>query len=264
MTGRDPQPGKIISKKLVSESPASTISSNEVHAELERILGHSVFANAEKMKRFLRFVVQETLAGRGDQLNEALVGMELYSGGEAFDPRMDSTVRVEAGRLRAKLREFYESQSDDSRFRIEIPKGSYKPIFKKLKKSKGYKSSETLLKKHSRASTIAVLPFADMSPQKDHEYFGDGIAEELMFALSRLPKLRVVSQTSVFAFKGKGMDIREIGRQLDVGCIMEGSVRKAGKSVEGPARNFRPSRAITTKRLLVDTSGTLLLLCKFP
>lgn len=79
--------------------------------------------------------------------------------------------------------------------------------------------------------TIAVLPFADLSPQRDQEYFGDGIAEELMFALSRVPKLRVVSQTSVFAFKGKGMDVKDIGRQLDVESIMEGSVRKAGQKL---------------------------------
>jgi len=75
-----------------------------------------------------------------------------------------------------------------------------------------------------------------MSPQRDHEYFGDGLAEELMFALSRLQNLRVVSQTSVFAFKGKGMDVREIGRQLDVEYIMEGSVRKAEQQLRVAVR----------------------------
>ena len=227
MTGRDPQPHRSTPQKLISVNQRSAISPDEVHAELERVLGDSIFANAEKMKRFLRFVVLETLEGRGDHLNEALVGMEVYSREGAFDPRLDSTVRVEAGRLRAKLREFYESQGDTGRLRIEIPKGSYKPIFKRLKETSSSKSAQGLLKKPPRARTIAVLPFADMSPQKDHEYFGDGLAEELMFALSRLPNLRVVSQTSVFAFKGKGMDVREIGRQLDVECIIEGSVRKA-------------------------------------
>jgi len=227
VTGRDPQPGKSIPSKLISVNQGSAISPDEVHAELERVLGDSIFANAEKMKRFLRFVVLETLEGRGDHLNEALVGMEIYSREGAFDPRLDSTVRVEAGRLRAKLREFYELQGDAGRFRIEIPKGSYKPIFKRLKESRTSKSAQAFLKKPPGAKTIAVLPFADMSPQKDHEYFGDGLAEELMFALSRVPNLRVVSQTSVFAFKGKGMDVREIGRQLDVECVMEGSVRKA-------------------------------------
>ena len=227
MTGRDPQPAKSISPKTISVNQDSAISADEVRAELQKILADSVFANAEKMKRFLRFVVVETLEGRGEHLNEALVGMEVYSNGKAFDPRIDSTVRVEAGRLRAKLREFYESQGDGGGLRIEIPKGSYGPIFRRPKETKTNKSAQPSLKKSAQARTIAVLPFADMSPQKDQAYFGDGLAEELMFALSRMQSLRVVSQTSVFAFKGKGMDVREIGRQLGVESIMEGSVRKA-------------------------------------
>jgi len=227
VAGQNPQSRKSGPIKLTSADQGSAISADEVQAELERILAHGVFAAAEKMKRFLRFVVQETLAGRGDRLNEALVGMEVYSGDEAFDPRLDSIVRVEAGRLRAKLREFYESQGGGGQLRIEIPKGSYKPIFKTLRGTGRGKPGPTTAKTAPRAKTVAVLPFADMSPRKDQEYFGDGLAEELMFALSRLPSLRVVSQTSVFAFRGKGMDIKEIGRQLDVERIIEGSVRKA-------------------------------------
>lgn len=227
MTGRDPQVGKRHSKKPTSVNRDSVISADEVQAELQRILADNVFANAEKMKRFLRFVVQETLEGRGERLNEALVGMEVYSNGKAFEPRIDSTVRVEAGRLRAKLREFYESQGDGEGLRIEIPKGSYGPIFRKLTETKTNKSVQISPKTPAPARTIAVLPFTDMSPQGDQAYFGDGLAEELMFALSQLQSLRVVSQTSVFAFKGKGMDVREIGRQLGVDSIMEGSVRKA-------------------------------------
>jgi serine/threonine-protein kinase len=227
VTDRDLPPGESVSPKTISVNQDSAISADQVRAELQRILADNVFANAEKMKRFLRFVVLETLEGRGESLNEALVGMEVYSNGNAFDPRIDSTVRVEAGRLRAKLREFYESQGDGGGLRIEIPKGRYGPIFRRPKDTRTNKFVQTSLKKSARARTIAVLPFADMSPQKDQAYFGDGLAEELMFALSRMQSLRVVSQTSVFAFKGKGMDVREIGRQLGVESIMEGSVRKA-------------------------------------
>jgi TolB-like protein/Tfp pilus assembly protein PilF len=76
--------------------------------------------------------------------------------------------------------------------------------------------------------SIAVLSFADMSPQRDQEYFCDGMAEELIDALTKLKGLRVVSRTSAFKFKGQGHDIRDIGRQLDVSHVLEGSVRKAG------------------------------------
>jgi TolB-like protein/Flp pilus assembly protein TadD/tRNA A-37 threonylcarbamoyl transferase component Bud32 len=78
------------------------------------------------------------------------------------------------------------------------------------------------------SKSVAVLPFADMSPQRDQEYFCEGIAEELINALMRIDELRVASRTSAFAFRGKSEDIREIGRKLQVDHVLEGSVRKAG------------------------------------
>ena len=80
-------------------------------------------------------------------------------------------------------------------------------------------------------NTIAVLPFIDMSPQKDQEYFCDGLTEELINRLSNVRELRVPARTSTFFFKGKEQDIREIGRKLDVNTVLEGSVRRAGNEL---------------------------------
>ncbi len=79
-----------------------------------------------------------------------------------------------------------------------------------------------------KAPSVAVLPFADMSPARDQEYFCDGIAEEIINALAQLEGLRVTARTSSFAFKGKLEDVREIGRRLGVGTVLEGSVQKSG------------------------------------
>ncbi|MHC1769283.1 MAG: protein kinase [Verrucomicrobiia bacterium] len=76
--------------------------------------------------------------------------------------------------------------------------------------------------------SIAVLPFTDMSLEKDQDYFGEGIAEELINALAHLQGVRVVARTSAFALKGMKLDIREIGRKLNVRTVLEGSIRKAG------------------------------------
>jgi adenylate cyclase len=81
------------------------------------------------------------------------------------------------------------------------------------------------------ANSIAVLPFADMSPGKDQEYFGDGITEEILNTLVQLPELRVPARTSSFSFKGKNLPVSEIAKQLGVAHILEGSVRKAGERV---------------------------------
>src|SRR5256714_309604 len=79
--------------------------------------------------------------------------------------------------------------------------------------------------------SIAVLPFADLSAEKDQEYFADGLAEELLNMLSKIRGLRVVSRTSAFHFKGKDVDIPTIAQKLNVATILEGSVRKSGKHV---------------------------------
>lgn len=80
-------------------------------------------------------------------------------------------------------------------------------------------------------SALAVLPFANLSPDEENEYFSDGLTEELINAFSRLDGLRVISRTSVFAYKDKAMEMREIGEKLKVDTVLEGSVRKSGDTV---------------------------------
>ncbi len=80
-------------------------------------------------------------------------------------------------------------------------------------------------------ASIAVLPFADLSPSHDQEYFSDGLAEEILNDLARIPNLKVVARTSAFQFKGKNEDLRVIGRKLNVDNVLEGSVRRDGTRV---------------------------------
>lgn len=80
-------------------------------------------------------------------------------------------------------------------------------------------------------ASLAVLPFVDLSPEKDQEYFSDGLAEELLNELAQIKDLRVAGRTSSFSFKDKNEDLRAIGRKLGVGNILEGSVRKSGNQL---------------------------------
>lgn len=98
-----------------------------------------------------------------------------------------------------------------------------------------------------KRESIAVLAFSDMSPNNDQEYFSDGISEELLNMLSGIPELRVISRTSSFSFKGKNTTVQEIGKQLGVSHILEGSVRKSGNT-------FR----ITAKLINVEKGGVQL------
>jgi len=100
-----------------------------------------------------------------------------------------------------------------------------KPIEPTKKKKKDYPPSDKISRFEN---SIAVLPFQDISPQKDQEYFCDGMTEEIINALTHVGSLKVIARTSAFAFKDKHKDVREIGKKLDVETLLEGSVRKDG------------------------------------
>jgi serine/threonine-protein kinase len=109
-------------------------------------------------------------------------------------------------------------------------------------------------KRPEQPHSIAVLPFANMSPDKENEYFGDGLAEEIINALVQIPGLQVTARTSAFAFRGKEQDITTIAEALRVGTVLEGSVRRSGNRVrvtaqlinaaDGPCRSRRGGRAV--------------------
>src|SRR5262249_32984133 len=82
-----------------------------------------------------------------------------------------------------------------------------------------------------RERSIAVLPFPNMSGDPENEYFSDGMSEEIINALTRLPRLRVAARTSSFSFKTKNADLRTVGEQLNVSTVLEGSVRRVGRRI---------------------------------
>jgi len=100
---------------------------------------------------------------------------------------------------------------------------------------------ELKLKPRESEKSIAVLPFVNMSTDAENEYFSDGITEELLNALTKVDGLQVTSRTSSFAFKGKNLDVREIGSKLAVTSVLEGSVRKAGNKVRITAQLINAS-----------------------
>ena len=179
------------------------------------------FAKSERLARFLEFTIEEVLAGRGRELKEYLVGEEVYGRGSGYDPKIDSIVRVEAVRLRNKIKRFYETEGRRDAVVIRYPRGSYAPVFQERTTPARKSSAKT-----GQFKAVAVLPFVNMSGDAADEYFSDGLTEELINALVGLQHLRVVARTSAFQFKAKAVDIREIGRRLSADALVEGSVRR--------------------------------------
>ena len=108
-----------------SVEAADEPSSQEVRAELDRILDSRCFHQAGRASDFLRYVVEQTLAGEGARLKGYTIGVEVFGRPPDFDPQSDALVRVEAGRLRRRLHEYYAGEGADDPVRIDLPRGCY-------------------------------------------------------------------------------------------------------------------------------------------
>ena len=94
---------------------------------MQKILSHSEFVSTDRLKKFLRFVVEESIAGRSDQLKEYTIGSEVFEKGGSFDPQTDTIVRVSASNLRRRLNQYYLTDGQYDPIHLELPKGSYVP-----------------------------------------------------------------------------------------------------------------------------------------
>lgn len=208
---------------------------------LSRILDCPIFVQAERQRRFLNYLTEETLAGNGSRLKGYSIGAAVFDRKDDFDPRIDSIVRVEATRLRSKLREYYDAPGCRDGVRIELPKGSYELKFffqqtevyncaLQLRDFSEEEAVENLMPPISIPEdrpSLAVLPFANLSRDPEQEYFADGMTDDLITSFSKIASLLVIGRQSAFVYKGSNKDPREIARELGVRYLLEGSVRRS-------------------------------------
>jgi TolB-like protein/Tfp pilus assembly protein PilF/tRNA A-37 threonylcarbamoyl transferase component Bud32 len=190
---------------------------------------------------------EQAEAGDVDQRSDIYsLGIILY---EMLTGRRPFEAETSIGFL---LKHRSERPQDPRELNVLVPESLSRTILRCLEKDKekrwanveellaalrsGEEPMAETLKASDTRSSIAVLPFTDMSPEKDQGYFAEGIAEELINALAHIQGLRVVARTSAFVLKGMNLDIREIGRKLDVRAVLEGSVRKAGNRLRVTAQ----------------------------
>ena len=243
--------------------PLGESQAQAVRPQLERILESPGFARNERLSRFLRFVVEQHLEGKGHELKESVIGVAVFGRRPDYDPKHDAIVRTEAGRLRARLHEYYMAEGTGDPLVIELPKGGYIPAFRQADAAlltasraapRGMKTAALALVglaavvaamgwwwiQHPTAPlTIAVLPLQNLSSDPANEYFADGLTDEIIRNLSIIDGLRVRSRTSSFAFKGKPRNVREVGTQLGADYILEGSVLRDGQQLRINAQLVR-------------------------
>lgn len=207
----------------VDGPPASS-----VRTQLEKMLASRLFADSQRMSCFLRFAVEEALRDGGSKLQEYAIGVEVFGKPESFDPRIDSCVRVEAHRLRGKLKEYYRTEGGDDPVEIGLLKRGYVPVFRKLDGTDSrWKELRSSPPGTGAERSVALLPFACLSAEPDDECFSDGLTEEVIRTLTRVEGLRVLAWNSVLPFSGRALDMDEIRERLKVAAVLQGTVRRA-------------------------------------
>lgn len=258
---------------------------DEVRAQLDRLLESDGLATASRLRRFLRYIVERSLAGEADQLKEYTIGVDVFDRSSGYDPRIDSIVRVEAGRLRAKVDAHYREAGAGDPVIITIPRGSYVPSFERrarpapaesaragvrrawrpafgmlaagvlvLGAAAWWTSLQTTGARPAPALTIAVLPFAQYSNGPGDELLAARLADGVRSELVRIGALGVVSRTSIRQFEGDRRPLREVADALQADILVEASVVADGDRVRVQARLV--DGAVDRKSWMHDFEGT--------
>lgn len=216
--------------ELKMEVAAASLSSAEVLSCLNDILRSAVFRRSARLARFLTFLVNQTLQNGSQSLKEYAIGVEVFDRPESsYDPRLDPIVRVEARRLRAKLREYYDDEGANSRVLIQIPDRGYVPAFHRQEAESV--TSQEAGGGNEDATSLVVLPLVSLDTSRTLRAFADGLTDEISSALSGLNGIHLVARTSAFQFRDRPGDVRDIGADLDADYVFEGSVRQEKRRV---------------------------------
>jgi TolB-like protein len=250
------------SQTALAEQVAETTPAAEaIRSHVGRVLASPQFAGAPRLAGFLSFVVEMALAGDGEQIKESLIAVEVYGRRPDYNPQVDSTVRVEAGRLRARLRQYYETSGQDEAVRIELPKGAYVPVFRECPRTEAHPAAPKTplprkrvrwpymlipaaffaivavfvarLRTHEPVTieSLAVLPFLNLSDDRATAEFCDTFTEELTTTLARDARVRVTAGRIMARYKNAAADVGRIGRDHGVRAVLEGSVRRDGDRI---------------------------------
>ena len=212
-----------------------------IRANLGTMLASPLFAGSPRQVRFLDYLVTHTLSGNADRLKGYTIALEVFDRKDDFDPSLDAIVRVEATRLRNKLREYYDTLGKDDAIRIDFPKGGYAleislqtaPV---LERRTSYNSALNTPRLVEDRPSLAVLPFANIGSDNTKEYFADGVVDSLIAMFSRLSGLFVISRQSAFSYKNTTKTSEQIAAELGVRYLLEGSVQHAGDQVRVTAQ----------------------------
>jgi TolB-like protein len=242
-------------RKVVAFSPVTphVDSSDPIFFHLNKVLNSKALAGSAALKKLLQHLVTKVLRSEQHQIKEYSLGVEVFCRSDSFDPYVDTIVRVQVRRLRQKLRQYYNTEGIGDMIHIEIPKGSYIPVFIHSFVDRPCQDEPSI------RCRLAVLPFVALNQDNDCQMFADGLTETLIDDFAKSGNLDVVSRTSSFTFKEHHKDIRLIAKHLRVDAIVEGSIQRFDHQFRTKIRliNAKTGFAVWSSSLDVDANNIL-------
>lgn len=203
---------------------APGIDAEAVRAELEKIVASTVFRRAVRLRTLLQYVVSEALNDPGLALKEYHIGIEIFGKPESFDPRADPIVRVEAGRLRLKLRSYYAVEGALDAIEIAVPVGSYAPVFRHRAVADAAPAVPSASGQPPAGRAVAILPFKAMVNSRD-ELLASALAKQAAHAVSTRRNVRVLAWHSVLSIPNrKSQPLAHPGADSELAAVLDGSV----------------------------------------
>ncbi len=211
----------LLHHRLVPEKTSVPITGAAAQTELKQVLASQVFAKSPRIRHLLQHIVLQWSSGNSDKLDGYNLALDVFKREASFESALDPIVRVEMARLRVLLAKYYAGEGCYDRLRIDIPKGAYVPLFTELYIRDGEASNSN----HSDClGSVIVLPFLLQGPFLDSDtLYTAGVYDEILYLLTRLPGMRVVSRISATQLP-QHLDARLIGEQVGARFIVEGSV----------------------------------------
>lgn len=221
--------------ELVDSS--SGLPHGEIRAQLDCILASPEFHATDKMRDFLRYVVEEKLAGRSHRLKGYTIAVNVFGRSEDFDATNDPIVRIQAGRLRRALERYYLVGGVSDPILIDIPKGRYIPRFT-VRSASGEDVSEPqelptdFAAEPARGPSLAVLPFENLTDDPEQLALTTGLTEELITELTRFQDISVIPCQPARRPAGLPSEPAELGREVGARFILQGSVRRDTEAIK--------------------------------
>lgn len=202
----------------------SSFSSDDIEGQLQKIFRHPNFIESSILKKFLAFIVQETLSGNSACLKEYTIALKVLEKPVSFNPQQNCIVRIHAGRLRKALDLYYTGTGADDPIVIEIPKGKYVPEFRDrpgIPKPK----MEVKNYSHDHHLVIAVLPFICDMADEHQRSFADNVCLQLSSALMQIEELSVIAYPAVKSLAHRYPDLRELEASIGFNYILTGGMQ---------------------------------------